>query len=178
MKIKTILFKDFPEFRPNLTPSQIIKLGSFGGTYWRPIYSSITDKNYKLEHLEYPKSWWDGVPDSMMTSPSCDIKRNKYNANSGTSLDFWESKGWITEQDPYGWFQWYCRFYTGRRTEDDERQVKRWLAFTGPSGRFKNWLIRMIKNKNTTFDDYKISPKIRQGLQHWAYQVTKKDMDT
>ena len=55
-----ITFKEYPEFRPNLTPREMFQLGSFGGTYWRPIYSSITNKKYKNQHLDYPKSWWKG----------------------------------------------------------------------------------------------------------------------
>ena len=51
----TLIFKDYPDFRPNLTPREIFKLGSFGGTYWRPIYSSVVNKNLKNVHKKYPK---------------------------------------------------------------------------------------------------------------------------
>ena len=57
-----IIFKDYPDFKPNLTPREVLKLGSFGGTYWRPIYSSVTNKNYKNVHKKYPASWWKGIP--------------------------------------------------------------------------------------------------------------------
>ena len=79
-------------------------------------------------------------------------------------------------QDPYGRFQWYCRFYRGRRTSDDERQIGRWLKLAGPNGRFKKRLINMIKKKNTSYDDEKVSPVIRQVLLHWGYQLTNKDL--
>ena len=174
---KVIKFKDYPEFRPNLTPREMFKLGSFGGTYWRPIYSSVTKKNYKNVHKEFPKSWWKGIPEELLSSSKCDKSRNKYKVNSGTSLKYWESKGWMNKQDPYGWVQWYARFYKGRRTDDDERQIKRWLAFAGPNGRFRKRLINMIKQKGKKHDDFTVSPVIRQGLQHWAYQLTKKDFD-
>ncbi len=82
----------------------------------------------------------------------------------------------MNKQDPYGWVQWYCRFYKGRRTPDDKRQIKRWLAFSGPKGRFKRRLVNMIKKKKTKYNDYKISPVIRQGLQHWAYRLVPSDV--
>lgn len=171
-----IVFKDYPEFRPNLTPREMFVLGSFGGTYWRPIYSSITNKKYKNQHKKFPKSWWKKIPDEHLTSPDYDKSVNKYKVKVGTTLEFWESKNWIIKQDPYGWVQWYCNFYNGRRVKDDERQIKRWKNLTGPKGRFKLMLVNLIKKHKTTYDDYKISPKIRQILQHWGYALTKKDI--
>ena len=176
VKEKTILFKDYPEFRPNLTPRKIFLLGSFGGTYWRPITSKVTNKSYKNQHKEFPKSWWKGIPNKWLTSPVCNVSINNYGVKSGTSLRFWEKKGWMNKQDPYGWVQWYCRFYKGRRTPDDKRQIKRWLAFAGPKGRFKRRLVNMIKNKKTKYNDYTVSPVIRQGLQHWAYRLVPGDV--
>lgn len=176
VKVKIIRFKDYPEFRPNLTPRQIFLLGSFGGTYWRPITSKVTKKSYKNQHKEFPESWWKGIPNKWLTSPVCDLSINNYGVKSGTSLRFWEKKGWMNKQDPYGWVQWYCRFYKGRRTPDDKRQIKRWLRFAGPKGRFKRRIINMIKKKKTKYNDYKISPVIRQGLQHWAYRLVPSDV--
>ena len=176
VKEKTIRFKDYPEFRPNLTPRKIFLLGSFGGTYWRPITSKVTNKSYKNQHKEFPKSWWKGIPNKWLTSPVCNVSINNYGVKSGTSLRFWEKKGWMNKQDPYGWVQWYCRFYKGRRTPDDKRQIKRWLAFAGPKGRFKRRLVNMIKNKKTKYNDYTVSPVIRQGLQHWAYRLVPGDV--
>lgn len=171
----TINFKDHPEFQPNLTPREIFKLGSFGGTYWRPIHSGVTKKNYKDQHLEFPKSWWKGIPEDWLTSSKCNMKLNKYGVKSGTSLKYWESKGWMKPQDPYGWVQWYCRFYQGRRTADDKRQIDRWLRFAGPKGRFRVRLINMINKKGTKYNDDTVSPVIRQGLQQWAYKLTASD---
>lgn len=171
-----IKFKDYPEFTPNLTPREIFQMGSFGGTYWRPIYSSINKKSYKNQHLKFPKSWWKNIDTLYLSSSTCNKSLNKYKVNSGTSLRFWENRGWIRPQDPYGWVQWYCHFYNGRRTNDDTRQIKRWLAFAGPKGRFRNRLINMINERGTQYNDYTVSPKIRQGLQHWAYQLTKEDL--
>ena len=101
-----------------------------------------------------------------------DVKVNKYGIKVGTSLRFWENKGWINGIDPYGWFQWYCRYWLGRRSSDDERQIKRWRAIVN---RFKSVLVKMIKDKGTKFDGYSVSPKIRQILLHWGYELIKRD---
>lgn len=175
---KEINFKDYPDFTPNLTPEEIYRLGSFGGTYWRPIDSKITNKSYKNQHLEFPKSWWKGIPDNWLISSDCDKSINKYKVIVGTSLRFWEEKEWITELDPYGWVQWYCRFYQGRRNEiEDKRQIDRWKGVASKNGRFRKWLVTLILKKDGEWNDTKISPKIRQTLQHWGYQLTKKDFD-
>ena len=73
--------------------------------------------------------------------------------------------------DPYGWFQWYFRYYLGSRSKDDERQIKRWNG-----NRFKGILIKMIKDADSKFDDYSISPKIRQILLHWGYELVESDV--
>ena len=172
-----IIFTDYPEFKPNLTPREIFKLGSFDGTYFRPIYSSVKNKNYKNVHKKYPKEWWENIPDEYLTMTKGDKNINKYKVHVGTTLEFWENKGWITKYDPYGWVQWYCNFFNGRRCPDDERQIKRWLELAGPNGRFRKWLINKIKKNKTTFNDYSISPKIRQTLQHWAYALTDSDFN-
>ena len=101
---------------------------------------------------------------------------NRYRVKSGASLEMWESKGWMRSQDPYGWFQWYCRFYQGRRTEDDQRQVARWVGVAGRgSGRWRNFLIGKIQKAGKDFDDVTVSPVTRQTLQHWAYHLTEED---
>jgi hypothetical protein len=178
-RIKTLRFKDYPEFKPNLTPRQIFKLGSFGGTYWRPIFSRITKKDYKNQHKKFPSSWWNGIPEEHLTKSfdKYDTSINKYGEKVGTTLQFWEKKGWIEEQDPYGWIQWYCHFYNGRRTPDDDRQIKRWKSLAGEKGRFSGWLKTQIKKKGGNYKDESISPKIRQTLQHWAYKLTAADFN-
>lgn len=170
-----LYFRDYPEFSPNLTPKQIFQMGSFGGTYWRPIHSGVTKKNYKNKHNEF--AFLKKIPKEKLSSSTCRLSINKYKVHSGTSLKYWESKKWMKAQDPYGWVQWYCRFYMGRRSKDDKRQIARWLAFAGPNGRFRLRLIHMIKKKRTKYNDYRVSPVIRQGLQHWGYQLTKADLN-
>ena len=100
------------------------------------------------------------------------VSVNKYGVKCGKSLRFWENKGWINEIDPYGWFQWYFRYWLGRRSEDDERQINRWKKIVS---RFRGKLVKMIRDAGSKFDDYSISPKIRQILLHWGYELTEKD---
>lgn len=170
-------FKDYPMFCPNLSPRDIFELGSFGGTYWRDIYSGVNRRNYKNQHTEF-KSSLRGIPLDRLTSRTCDITVNKYRVRAGSSLKEWEDKQWISSVDPYGWVQWYCRFCDGRRVAgEDERQIKRWARFAGPEGRFRKWLITLILKSGSTWDDPKISPKIRQTLQHWAYRLTAEDFE-
>jgi hypothetical protein len=115
-------FPDFPDFRPNLTPKEVLQLGSFGGTYFRVISSSITGERYKDVWKEFPSDWFEGLNIGRhITSQSYDTAVNRYKVECGGDLKMWEESGWITELDPYGWFQWYCRFYLGRRSTDDER---------------------------------------------------------
>ena len=86
---------------------------------------------------------------------------NKYGIKCGTSLRFWENKGWIINIDPYGWFRWYFRYFLGRRLKDDERQINKWKKLVT---RFRGKLVKMIRDAASKFDDYSISPKIRQTL--------------
>ena len=147
-----ILFTDHPEFKPDLTPRQIFQLGSFGGTYWRPIHSSITGRNYANEHRKF--DFLADIPDNVMTLPWSDYDKNinRYKVKVGTTLEYWESKGWITKHDPYGWVQWYCNFYNGRRIpKEDDRQIKRWVA---------------IKKRFT-----RKTPAVAQTLQHWGISL-------
>lgn len=172
-----IVFKDYPDFKPNLTPSEIFSLGSFGGTYWRPIYSSVTKKKYKDQHKKYPVSWWKKIPEDWLTRKwdDYDFDINKYKVKVGTTLECWEEKNWINGQNPYGWMQWYCDFYSGKRGDDDERQINRWKRTAGEKSRFRRALINKILKNKTSYNDYEISPKIRQTLQHWGYVLTKID---
>jgi len=174
-------FPDHPSFKPNLSPKEVMQLGSFGGTYFRDIVSAVTNKKHKGRDVikEYPKDWFKGIDvATLVCSPTYKKQVNKYKASCGASLGQWECSGWISPLDPYGWFQWYCRFFLGRRTTDDKRQIDRWSKGQGPKGRWRSRLCNDIINKNGKFDDAKISPVIRQVLQHWAYKVTAADLKT
>jgi len=173
------VFEDFPEFSPNLSPKEVLSMGSFGGTYFRPIYSGVTKQKYGSEvWKELPEDWLQGL--NIKSQVSCSVydpKVNNYGVKCGASLEEWEGSGWIVKQDPYGWFQWYCRFFQGRRTEDDTRQVGRWARCAGATGRWKNNLISKIVKAGCAWDNYGVSPVVRQTLQHWAYRLTEKDFE-
>ena len=152
-------FKDHPEFQPNLTPRQIFDRGAFGGTYFRPIYSSVNKKNYNNQHKKY--KFLRTIPDNKLTKPfnEYDKNLNKYKVKVGMTLEEWEENSWIHPDHPYGWIQWYCEFYDGKRSKDDQRQIDRWLQLAGPNGRFRKSLINQIKKEKGSWDDFSISPK-------------------
>ena len=153
-------------FNPNKSPIEIIKEGAFEGTYFRDIYSNVNGKSYKNSWKEFKEL--ENIKPKYYSSNFYDAKINKYGVKCGTSLRSWENKDWINPIDPYRWFQWYFRYCLGRQSNDDERQIKRWKGIVS---RFKGILVRLIKNKSAKFDDYSISPKIRQILLHWGYEL-------
>ena len=111
-------------FGANKTPIEVIKGGTFGGTYFKDIYSGVNGKWYrniwkKIDQLK-------NIDQKHYYSNYYDVSVNKYGVKCRTSLRFWENNGWIHSVDPYAWFQWYFRYWLGRRSVDDERQIKRW----------------------------------------------------
>jgi len=182
---KNIKFKDptqkipkeiLSAFSPNLTPRQMFLFGIFGGTYFREIDSAIVKKHLKNQHKEF--TFLQDIPEAYLCTQLCWSNINKYGVFSGTSKEFWETKGWIKEQDPYGWVQWYCRFYNGRRSPDDIRQIKRWMNFAGPNGRFRRHLIKLVNaaGGKKHVNDYSVAPVVRQGLLQWGYELVASDL--
>ena len=112
------------DFGANKTPIEVIKKGAFGGTYFRDIYSSVNGKWYKKSLKEFDQL--KNIDQKYYYSSYYDGTVNKYGVKSRTSLKFWQNKGWINEIDPDGWFQWYFRYWLGRRSSDDKRQIVRW----------------------------------------------------
>ncbi len=134
------------DFKPDLTPAEVLKLGVFGGKY-------MTDCQ-----KEFPKSWFKGVK---LSPEKHDPKLNYFGVNASQPLSVWRAKGWIYKDDPRGWFQWYCRYYMGRRIPgEDERQIKRWRAIGRHSMQVK---------KHCRPGDAICRPRQRQALLHWAY---------
>ena len=125
----------------NKTPVEVIKEGVFENTYFRDIYSGINGNQYRKSWKEFGQD--KDIDQKFYFSDYYDVSINKYGVNCGTSLIFWENKGWIDEIDTYGWFQWYFRYWLGRRSEDDERQINRWKNIVS---RFKGKLVKMIKD--------------------------------
>lgn len=133
-----------PDFKPSLTPKQMLELGVFGGKY-------MTDCG-----KEFPEDWFTHAK----LSPAMhDKKVNFFKVDASLPLSTWKAKGWINEQDPRGWFQWYCRYYMGRRSGDDERQIKRWKAM-------RRHVMAVVNNCRAK--DFSCRPRQRQALLHWA----------
>jgi len=132
------------EFKPELTPKQMLEMGVFGGKY-------MTDCK-----KEFP-GWFKKAK---LNSSFHDASLNFFKVNASQPLSVWSVKGWINKNDPRGWFQWYCRYYLGRRSEDDERQIKRWKAIKRHVAQLK---------KNCGKSDFSCRPVQRQALLHWAY---------
>ena len=156
------------EFGANNSPVKVIKEGAFGGTYFRVIYLGINGKWCRKSWKEYDQ--FKNIDQKFYCSAYYDVSVNKYGVKCGTSLRFWENKGWINEIDPYGWFQWYFRYWLDRRSEDDERQINRWKKIVS---RFRSKLVKMIKDAGSKFGDYSITSKIRLILLHWGYELTE-----
>ena len=142
--------EDFaPDFKPELTPRQLLRLGVFGGKY-------MTDCA-----AEFPGDWFARAK---LCPSRHDPELNFFGVNASQSLSVWRAKGWIYHEDPRGWFQWYCRYYAGRRCPDDQRQIKRWGAVRRHIAQLR---------KSCRRGDLTCRPKQRQALLHWAYDSRK-----
>ena len=143
--------KDFDSrFKPDLTPQQMLALGVFGGKY-------MTDCRD-----EFPKDWF---VNAKLCAEKYDASLNCFKVAASQSLSVWRAKGWICKDDPRGWFQWYCRYFMGRRLEsEDNRQIKRWLAIQRHIAQLKN---------NCRSGDILCRPRQRQAILHWAYDSRK-----
>ena len=135
------------EFRPQLSPKQMLELGVFGGKYMSDCTS------------EFPVDWFEKA---QLCSEIHDPALNYFGVNASQTLAEWRRKGWIYKEDPRGWFQWYCRYFMGRRCPDDERQIKRWKSMSRHIGQIK---------KNCLPLDLDCRPRQRQALLHWAYDT-------
>lgn len=139
-----------PEFKPELTPKQMLAMGIFGGRY-------MTDCG-----KEFPKDWYKKAK---LCPERHDPKLNYFGINASKPLWFWRKKGWIHPDDPRGWFQWYCRYYMGRRIPlEDQRQIKRWKAIKRHIAQLK---------KHCEQGNILCRPKQRQAILHWAYDSRK-----
>lgn len=132
------------DFKPELSPKEMLELGVFGGKYLNDCKS------------EFPKEWFKNAKTSLVRN----IELNFFKVDASKPLIYWENKGWIHPQDPRGWFQWYCRYYFGRRSDDDARQIKRWKAMTRHIAQLKKHCPKGVLDCRR---------KQRQALLHWAY---------
>lgn len=138
-----------PDFKPELTPQALLALGIFGGRY-------MTDCRD-----EFPAAWFENAK---LCADEHRAELNYFGVNASKPLSYWISKDWIHPEDPRGWFQWYCRYYLGRRGPDDARQIKRWKAMTRHIAQLR---------KHCGREQLDCRPKQRQALLHWAYDSRK-----
>jgi hypothetical protein len=138
-----------PDFAPELTPKQMLALGVFGGKY-------LTDCR-----SEFPASWF---AKAKLSPARYDPDLNYFGVRASQSLATWREKGWIYHEDPRGWFQWYCRYYLGRRCPDDERQIRRWRQIRRHVAQLR---------KACLPGDLTCRPRQRQALLHWAYDARR-----
>ena len=146
-------------------PVETIGEGSFGGTYFRDIYSQVNKKWYRNSERKFDQL--KDIDQKFYCSDYYDASVNKYDAKCTTSLGFWENKGWINKIDPYRWFQLYFPYWLAGRSSDDARQINRWKRIIS---RFTGKLVKMILDAGSKFDDSSILPKVRQSLLHWSYE--------
>lgn len=180
-------FEAHPLFNPNKSPEEIIREGCFGGSYFRPLFSKKLGITVSGDFRELPSSWTSGLDiPRYLTSSSYDIDVNKYKVSCGQSIEDWEAAGWINHSfDVRGWFQWYCRFFMGRRCDDDERQVSRWQKCVGNTGRWRRMLLKkyVAMGVKEVFDDgeeeesVEVSPVMHQTCHHWAFEVRQGILD-
>lgn len=141
-----------PDFKPELTPKEMLELGVFRGRYMRDCQK------------EFPASWFRKAKLHPKGKPGHSKDLNYFGVDASQPLSIWKKKGWIHPDDPRGWFQWYCRYYMGRRHEDDSRQIKRW----------KNMKRHIAQIKNNCWQgDLNCRTRQRQALLHWAYDSRK-----
>lgn len=180
-------FDDHPDFTPNKSPEEMLREGCFGGSYYRPLKSRKLGIVISDDWQELPSEWISGLnPDTFLISPTYDADVNKFKVACGQSIEEWEAAGWIShEHDVRGWFQWYTRFFRGRRCEDDERQVSRWKKCVGETGRWRRMLLKkyMQLGVREVFDDGgdedapEVSPVMHQTCHHWAFEVRQEHLD-
>ncbi|KAK1922933.1 hypothetical protein DB88DRAFT_493186 [Papiliotrema laurentii] len=172
-------------FTPNVTPEEMFAGGAFAGAFFCDTYSKVLRRplSSKEDIDELPFS----IPDAdlLLRNPDPDGQVNRFKVRAGQSLQEWEKAGWIWSEDPRGWAQWYTRFWDGRRCEDDERQVRRWLKVAGPTGRFKRALLKKVQfylDEYGAVEDEDVGRVLRQCLWQWAHELTpaeyKRSMET
>ena len=137
--------RSHPNFRPELTPKQMLQLGVFGGKY-------LTDCR-----KEFPADWFKNAK---LCASRHDARLNYFGVPASQPLSVWRDNGWIHPQDPRGWFQWYCRYYMGRRSVDDVRQIRRWRAIARHVSAIR---------RHCEPGDLECRRRQRQAVLHWAY---------
>lgn len=154
-------------FFPLLSPTEIIERGAFGGTY----FGLTAVEPAEFDYNKLFAICFSGIDDKMYLGEKYDRKLNRFKVKSGMPYEYWRDMDWMHADDPYGWFEWYCKYYLGRRHEDDHRQIIRWHNFCGNRGRWRKAIYKRIHETK----DWNISPIIQQSLLHWGYEVNEAD---
>jgi len=156
-------------FNPILSPREIIEQGAFGGCYFGLPIDESTDYDYRSLFDKLFK----GVDESLYLGTKYLPKVNKFKIKSGMPYEYWRDMKWMHKDDPYGWFEWYCKYYIGRRHPDDDRQIRRWQEFCGNNGRWRRNIYTKIHNTK----DELTGKRVQQSLLHWGYIVNHDDYD-
>ena len=140
--------EEFPQdFQPFYSPKEMLEMGVFEGKYCNDCQN------------EFPVEWFENAK----TGPQPNIELNYFGIKSRSPLSEWRRKGWIYEPDPRGWFQWYCRYYLGRRVSGiDQIQIKRWRAFSRHAGQIR---------ANCEPGDIFCRRRQRQALLQWSHNA-------
>ena len=160
--------KDFdPDFRPAYNPGQMLQLGVFSGKYLNDCTG------------EFPREWFEKALKCDKLKPDeADPGANMFGIKSRKSVQYWRKKGWIPitegDCDPRGWFQWYCRYWLGRRMpEVDAVQIRRWKAFRRHAGQITADYARLSKKgkpvPSSLEEKMSHRPRQRQALLQWSY---------
>ena len=154
-------------FNPILSPKEMLEAGIFGGSYF-----GVEDLQGDYDYQSLFAECLEGINPLLYLGKKYSPKMNKFKIRSGMPYDYWLEMDWMHHDDPYGWFEWYCKYSNGRRHEDDNRQIRRWQDFCGPGrGRWRNAIYKKIHLSG----DWTISPRIQQSLLHWGYYVNDDD---
>ena len=155
------------EFYPILTPTEMLQEGIFGGSYF-----GVEKLQGDQDYLPLFESLGDIDP-SLYLGNKYRPKLNKFKVRSGMPYEYWRDMNWMHEDDPYGWLEWYCKYYMGRRHPDDDRQIRRWQDFCGVNGRWRHNIYKKIHESG----DWTIGKRVQQSLLHWGYAVNEEDYE-
>ncbi|KAF2663722.1 hypothetical protein BT63DRAFT_444220 [Microthyrium microscopicum] len=181
----TFYFATHPNFTPNKSPEEVFREGAFGGTYWAPYWSAAMNVNVINDYTEMPDEWTQGVDvERYLINDGYDRTVNKFQVRAGQSIAEWENNGWIKlDLDIRGWMQWYTRFFRGRRSGDDARQITRWAKCAGPTGRWRQKLLKDYMQAGIrdvtegVSADSGVSLAVHQTMHHWAVELRQEDVD-
>ncbi len=192
----TLHFSDFLDFKPNKTPQEILQEGGFGGSYfWSFRCRKVTLIHGTNQCRELPAEWTKDIDDMYYVPDNKSYPYvayvNKFKVSCGQLEDEWMAAGQffaftllarelvLKRVLCQGWFQWYCRFYLGRRAESDPRQIEIWAQRAGPDGLWRRQLLRQcqVLNMRSVNAEMVIDPVLQQSCHHWAYEPTQKELD-